>query len=91
MFGSKSLSSRVGFSAIPVTLMRTLPLVYQYNKQDLPADLVMSHDELDEALNFRGVRSFSADCLHGSGVFETLKGVSELVLKKLAAGEEALR
>ena len=67
--------------------IRTLPLVYQYNKQDLPADLVMSHDELDEALNFRTVNSYSADCLHGSGVFETLKGVSELVLKKLASGE----
>ncbi|MEE8060242.1 MAG: GTPase domain-containing protein [Gemmatimonadales bacterium] len=67
--------------------IRTLPLVYQYNKQDLPADLVMSHDELDEALNFRAVRSYSADCLHGAGVFETLKGVSELVLKRLASGE----
>ena len=68
--------------------IRTLPLVLQYNKQDLPSDLVMSHQELDEALNFRTVLSYSADCLHGSGVFETLKGVSELVLKKLAAGEE---
>jgi len=32
------------------------------------------------------VPSFSADALHGSGVFETLKGVSEQVLKRLAAG-----
>ena len=69
--------------------IRELPLVYQYNKQDLPADLIMSPPELDDALNFRSVRSFSSDCLHGSGVFETLKGVSELVLKKLAAGVPA--
>jgi hypothetical protein len=35
------------------------------------------------------VPSFSADALHGTGVFETLKGISELVLKKLAAGTAA--
>jgi GTPase SAR1 family protein len=69
--------------------IRDLPLVYQYNKQDLPADLIMNPSELDDSLNFRSVRSFSSDCLHGSGVFETLKGVSELVLKKLAAGAPA--
>ncbi|MCZ6756246.1 MAG: gliding-motility protein MglA [Gemmatimonadetes bacterium] len=71
------------------TDIRDMPLVYQYNKQDLPADLIMSPSELDDALNFRSVRSFSSDCLHGSGVFETLKGVSELVLQKLAAGAPA--
>lgn len=71
------------------TDIRDMPLVYQYNKQDLPADLIMTPSELDDALNFRSVRSFSSDCLHGSGVFETLKGVSELVLKKLAAGAAA--
>jgi hypothetical protein len=43
---------------------------------------------MDDALNFRAVQSFSADALHGTGVFETLKGVSELVLKKLAAGSQ---
>ncbi len=66
--------------------VREVPLVYQYNKQDLPRDLILSPTELDEALNFRGVRSYAADALHGSGVFETLKGISELVLKRLAAG-----
>jgi len=54
--------------------VRSLPLVMQYNKQDLP---------------FRGVPSFGADALHGAGVFETLKGISELVLKRLAAGSPA--
>lgn len=66
--------------------VRTLPIVYQYNKQDLPADLVLQQADLDEALNFRGVPSFAADALRGGGVFETLKGISELVLGRLAAG-----
>ncbi|MDQ2669301.1 MAG: Rab family GTPase [Gemmatimonadota bacterium] len=66
--------------------VRALPMVLQYNKQDLPRDLVLTRDELDDALNFRGVQSYSADALHGTGVFETLKGISELVLRRLAAG-----
>src|SRR5512145_437164 len=64
--------------------VRTVPLVIQYNKQDLPRELILQPADLDDALNFRGVPSFSADALHGPGVFETLKGISELVLKKLA-------
>ncbi len=64
--------------------VRSLPMILQYNKQDLPRDLILSHEELDEALNFRGSPSFAADALHGKGVFETLKGVSELVLRKLS-------
>ena len=65
---------------------RTVPLVLQYNKQDLPHDLIMSPAEMDEALNFRGVPSFPADALHGPGVFETLRRISELVLRKLGPG-----
>ena len=66
--------------------IRTVPVVMQYNKQDLPRELILTPAELDDALNFRGVKSFAADALHGSGIFETLKGISELVLKRLAAG-----
>jgi len=66
--------------------VRTMPLVMQYNKQDLPPELILTLPELDDALNFRSVPSFPADALHGKGVFETLKAISELVLKKLAAG-----
>ena len=65
---------------------RTLPLVLQYNKQDLPRELILSTEELSEALNFRGVPEFSADALHGPGVFETLRAISELVLKRLSNG-----
>jgi hypothetical protein len=41
---------------------------------------------MDDALNFRAVQSYAGDALHGTGVFETLRGISELVLKRLAAG-----
>jgi len=69
--------------------IRAMALVIQYNKQDLPRELILSPADLDDALNFREVPSFGADALHGSGVFETLKGISELVLKRLAAGTTA--
>jgi signal recognition particle receptor subunit beta len=62
---------------------RAIPLVLQYNKQDLPRDLRMPVDELDDALNFRGLPAFPADALHGPGVFETLRAISELVLRRL--------
>jgi signal recognition particle receptor subunit beta len=66
---------------------RTMPLVIQYNKQDLPPEMVMPVAELDEVLNFRNVPSFPADALHGPGVFETLRGISEQVLRRLSTGE----
>ena len=58
----------------------------QYNKQDLPRELILDVAELDDALNFRDVPAFAADALHGPGVFETLRGISELVLRRLSAG-----
>jgi mutual gliding-motility protein MglA len=65
---------------------RGIPLVIQYNKQDLPKDLILTATELSDAINFREVPEFPADALHGPGVFETLRGISELVLKRLSAG-----
>ena len=65
--------------------VRSLPLVMQYNKQDLPAELILTPAELDEALNFRTAPSFSADALGGTGVFETLREVSQRVLQRLSA------
>lgn len=64
---------------------RTLPVVMQYNKQDLPHELIAAPAELDEQLNFRGVPSFSADALAGRGVFETLRKTSELVLRRFGS------
>jgi signal recognition particle receptor subunit beta len=65
---------------------RGMPLVVQYNKQDLPKELILPVSDLSEAINFRGAPEFSADALHGPGVFETLRGISELVLRRLSAG-----
>jgi mutual gliding-motility protein MglA len=63
---------------------RNVPLVIQYNKQDLPRELIVDIDELDDALNFRGVPFHAGDALRGNGVFETLRGISELVLRRLS-------
>ena len=66
---------------------RQMPLVIQYNKTDLPPEIITPMAELDEVLNFRNVPSFPADALHGPGVFETLRGISEQVLRRLSTGE----
>lgn len=66
---------------------RSVPLVLQYNKRDLPPDLLLPVPALEDALNFRGVPSFEADALHGTGVFETLRSISELVLRRLGASK----
>ena len=59
--------------------LATLPydLRLQYNKQDLPADLILARSELDDALNFRGGAQFRRRRAAWGGVFETLKGISE--------------
>ena len=69
--------------------IRGMPLVMQYNKQDLPRELILTSADLDDALNFRSLPSFPADALHGVGVFETLKSISEQVLKRLSQGTTA--
>jgi signal recognition particle receptor subunit beta len=61
---------------------RTIPIVLQYNKRDLPD--VMSLDEMDDLLNYRELPRFEAQALGGIGVFDTLKGISELVLRRLS-------
>ena len=69
--------------------IRGMPLVLQYNKQDLPRELILTSADLDDDLNFRSLPSFPADALHGVGVFETLKSISEQVLKRLSQGTTA--
>ncbi|MBI4521618.1 MAG: GTPase domain-containing protein [Gemmatimonadetes bacterium] len=61
--------------------IRTVPLVFQYNKRDLPDVLPVAL--LEEQLNFRGVPSFEASAVTGLGVFDTLRAISELVLRRL--------
>ena len=61
---------------------RTIPIVLQYNKRDLPD--VMSMDALDDLLNYRDLPRYEARALSGAGVFDTLRGISSEVLKRLA-------
>jgi mutual gliding-motility protein MglA len=61
---------------------RSLPLCIQFNKRDMPTALPLP--ELESTLNYRGHRSFEASAVSGEGVFETLRGISELVLADLA-------
>ena len=62
--------------------VRDTPLVLQYNKRDLPG--VASVEELEEALNFRGVPAYASAAVSGEGVFDTLKAISEQVLRSLS-------
>ncbi len=61
---------------------RTIPITLQYNKRDLPD--VMSLDEMDDLLNYRELPRFEARALAGAGVFDTLRGISEQVLRRLS-------
>jgi len=65
---------------------RQLPLVLQYNKQDLPREVAADPTELSEVLNFRGVPEFGADALRGTNVFETMRAACGAVLRRLTAG-----
>lgn len=59
-----------------------IPLVLQYNKRDLAN--ILSVDELNGALNPEGrLDFFEASAANGTGVFETLKGISKLTLRAL--------
>jgi signal recognition particle receptor subunit beta len=57
------------------------PLVMQYNKMDLPTALPTP--VLDRYLNTIKVPRFEASAVNGTGVFETLRAVSKLVVNKL--------
>lgn len=59
-----------------------IPWVLQWNKRDLPE--TYSAEELNQALNPHGVPAFEAVATNGTGVFETFKGISKLLLEKLA-------
>jgi signal recognition particle receptor subunit beta len=61
---------------------RTIPIVLQYNKRDLPD--VMSMEEMDDLLNYRDLPRYEARALAGTGVFDTLRGISEQVLRRLS-------
>ncbi len=59
-----------------------VPIVLQYNKQDLPGVLGMS--AMDAQLNKNGYPAMLASALTGEGVVETLKLATKKVLARLA-------
>ena len=62
--------------------MVDLPLVLQYNKRDLKN--ILTIDELNHDLNEHGsYPTYEASAINGTGVFETLKEITKLTLKKL--------
>ncbi len=58
-----------------------IPFVIQYNKRDLPD--VVPVEELRAQLNTWGVPDVECSAKLGNGVFDTLKGLSKLVLTRL--------
>jgi len=62
--------------------MADLPLVLQFNKRDLKN--ILTVDELNSDLNLNSsYPHFETSAIHGNGVFETLKEITKLTLKKL--------
>ena len=59
-----------------------VPLVLQYNKQDL--DGLLPRAELDQALNFWGRKAFPAVAARGEGVMETFMAVVQDMLAAIA-------
>jgi signal recognition particle receptor subunit beta len=59
-----------------------VPLVVQYNKQDL--EPLVPREELDRTLNFWGRRAFPAVAARGEGVMETFAAVVQEMLATIA-------
>ncbi len=58
-----------------------IPLIFQYNKRDLPNRL--SLERLERELNPRGAPFVPAVATHGKGVSDSLKDVTRQVLKRV--------
>jgi signal recognition particle receptor subunit beta len=59
-----------------------VPLVLQYNKQDLKE--LLSREELDQALNSWGRKAFAATAFRGEGVMDTFVAVVQEMLATIA-------
>ncbi|MCK6551925.1 GTPase domain-containing protein, partial [Myxococcota bacterium] len=62
----------------------SMPLVFQYNKRDLPR--LVSEAELDAVLNDRGVKASGAVASEGTGVLETLRFITLSVFNNIKQG-----
>jgi len=64
-----------------------IPIVFQYNKRDLPN--ILSVEDLNRYLNPTGFPYVEATAARGAGVVETLACISKLVLRKVKQFLEA--
>ena len=64
--------------------IKEIPLVFQWNKRDLPN--VVSVSELSLKINDWKAPEFEACAIQGDGVFETLKMISKQVLLNIKGG-----
>jgi signal recognition particle receptor subunit beta len=84
----KMAENRESFSNLETNLKsygldaKSVPLVIQYNKRDLPNAVPV--DQMNKELNRYNVPTFEAQAASGVGVFETLRGVSKLLLSKIS-------
>ncbi len=62
-----------------------LPVVMQYNKQDLPTAL--RREQLEPLMNVRGWPSFASTAISGEGVMETSRAIGQLVAERMARQE----
>ena len=60
---------------------KKVPIVFQYNKRDLPTALPI--EILRRDLNLWNYPDFEAEAIKGKGVLETFKGITRLVLKTI--------
>jgi signal recognition particle receptor subunit beta len=63
-----------------------LPLVFQYNKRDLPG--AISIRELEATFNPMKRPYYEAVAFKGLGVMETLQSVSQAIIKELKGGDD---
>lgn len=61
--------------------IRSVPMVFQYNKRDLQN--ILSIEELQKQLNPFGYPYYEGIAIKGTGVFDTLKGISRITLQVL--------
>ncbi|MCB9653078.1 MAG: hypothetical protein H6729_02955 [Deltaproteobacteria bacterium] len=67
----------------------TIPLVFQWNKRDLPH--LISEAELDATLNDRRVKTVNSIAAQGDGVLETLRHVTLSVFNHIKAGGKSMK
>ncbi len=63
--------------------LKDIPLVFQWNKRDLKN--IIPVDVLERELNPGGRTSFQSIAADGTGVFETLRGITKLALANIKA------